>query len=42
MYSAPGHAGINCEKYLLGKAIEKAVDPMAGSDEKVQEFTEIF
>lgn len=35
MYSAPGHAGVNHEDYLLGKAIDKAVDPLAINDEKV-------
>ena len=38
MYSAPGHAGVNREDYLLGKAIDKAVDPLATSDEKVEVF----
>ncbi|XP_046860017.1 pre-mRNA-splicing factor CWC25 homolog [Xenia sp. Carnegie-2017] len=33
MYSAPGHAGINHEEYLLGKSIDKAVDPLAQNDE---------
>jgi hypothetical protein len=35
MYSAPGHSGVNREEYLLGKAIDKAVDPLATNDEKV-------
>ena len=35
MYSAPGHSGVNHEDYLLGKAIDKAVDPLATNDEKV-------
>ena len=34
MYSAPGHAGVNHEDYLLGKAIDKAVDPLATNDAK--------
>ena len=35
MYSAPGHAGVNREEYLLGKSIDKAVDPLATNEEKV-------
>ena len=38
MYSAPGHSGVNHEDYLLGKAIDKAVDPLAANDEKVPTF----
>ncbi|CAB3993304.1 Hypothetical predicted protein [Paramuricea clavata] len=34
MYSAPGHSGVNHEEYLLGKSIDKAVDPLAANDEK--------
>lgn len=35
MYSAPGHSGVNHEEYLLGKSIDKAVDPLAADEEKV-------
>ena len=42
MYSAPGHSGVNREEYLLGKAIDKAVDPLATNDEKVNHITGII
>ena len=42
MYSAPGHAGVNREDYLLGKAIDKAVDPLATNDEKVPQYKYVF
>ena len=39
MYSAPGQTGVNREEYLLGKSIDKSVDPLAVNEEKVKIYT---
>ena len=41
MYAAAA-GQVDCELYLLGKAVDKAVDPMAQDDEEVCEKLEAY
>ena len=38
MYAAAGSSQVDHELYLLGKPVDKAVDPMAKENEEVKYF----